>query len=206
MSLAVHAACATHILNSMTLSIASRKLSSRKKRDLPIRWPSASRNSTKTCEKSRALTKASKAFKLYDTYGLPLDFITDAVRDLKLTFDEAGFQQRHAGAAHPRARIVERRAQGRRKSCVRETRGNVSHRAGFLFRHDRKRLPHRGHRHQRWRGERTAGRRGRRNHPGSHGVLLRIGRTSFRHRHALEQRAHHAACRCARRVLSQSPD
>ena len=35
----------------------------------------------------------SKAFKLYDTYGLPLDFITDAVRDLKLTFDEAGFQQ-----------------------------------------------------------------------------------------------------------------
>ncbi|HET6144619.1 MAG TPA: alanine--tRNA ligase, partial [Candidatus Acidoferrales bacterium] len=37
--------------------------------------------------------EGSKAFKLYDTYGLPLDFITDAVRDLKLTFDEAGFQQ-----------------------------------------------------------------------------------------------------------------
>jgi len=36
--------------------------------------------------------EGSKAFKLYDTYGLPLDFITDAVRDLKLTFDEAGFQ------------------------------------------------------------------------------------------------------------------
>ena len=35
----------------------------------------------------------SKAFKLYDTYGLPLDFITDAVRDLKLTFDEPGFQR-----------------------------------------------------------------------------------------------------------------
>jgi alanyl-tRNA synthetase len=35
----------------------------------------------------------SKAFKLYDTYGLPLDFIMDAVRDLKLTFDEPGFQR-----------------------------------------------------------------------------------------------------------------
>ena len=37
--------------------------------------------------------EGSKAFKLYDTYGLPLDFITDAVRDLKLNFDEAGFQR-----------------------------------------------------------------------------------------------------------------
>jgi alanyl-tRNA synthetase len=37
--------------------------------------------------------EGSKAFKLYDTYGLPLDFITDAVRDLKLTFDEPGFQR-----------------------------------------------------------------------------------------------------------------
>jgi alanyl-tRNA synthetase len=37
--------------------------------------------------------EGSKAFKLYDTYGLPLDFITDAVRDLKLTFDDAGFQR-----------------------------------------------------------------------------------------------------------------
>ena len=35
----------------------------------------------------------AKAFKLYDTYGLPLDFITDAVRDLRVTFDEAGFQR-----------------------------------------------------------------------------------------------------------------
>jgi alanyl-tRNA synthetase len=34
-----------------------------------------------------------KAFRLYDTYGLPLDFITDAVRDLKLNFDEPGFQR-----------------------------------------------------------------------------------------------------------------
>jgi len=33
-----------------------------------------------------------KAFKLYDTYGLPLDFIKDAVRDANLAFDEIGFQ------------------------------------------------------------------------------------------------------------------
>ena len=43
-------------------------------------------------EKSVTTYEGSKAFKLYDTYGLPLDFITDAVRDLKLKFDETGFQ------------------------------------------------------------------------------------------------------------------
>jgi alanyl-tRNA synthetase len=43
-------------------------------------------------EKSLTTYEGSKAFKLYDTYGLPLDFITDAVRDLKLKFDETGFQ------------------------------------------------------------------------------------------------------------------
>jgi alanyl-tRNA synthetase len=37
--------------------------------------------------------EGSKAFKLYDTYGLPLDFIKDAVRDLGLVFDDPGFQQ-----------------------------------------------------------------------------------------------------------------
>ena len=44
-------------------------------------------------EKSAGTYEGGKAFKLYDTYGLPLDFITDAVRDLKLHFDETGFQQ-----------------------------------------------------------------------------------------------------------------
>jgi alanyl-tRNA synthetase len=32
------------------------------------------------------------AFRLYDTYGLPVDFIGDVTRDLGLGFDEAGFQ------------------------------------------------------------------------------------------------------------------
>ncbi len=34
-----------------------------------------------------------EAFKLYDTFGLPLDFITDAVRDQGLLFDQLGFDQ-----------------------------------------------------------------------------------------------------------------
>jgi alanyl-tRNA synthetase len=33
------------------------------------------------------------AFKFYDTFGLPLDFIQDAVRDFGLEFEEAGFDQ-----------------------------------------------------------------------------------------------------------------
>ncbi len=33
------------------------------------------------------------AFKLYDTYGLPIDFIQDAVRDAGLIFDQAGFDR-----------------------------------------------------------------------------------------------------------------
>jgi alanyl-tRNA synthetase len=34
-----------------------------------------------------------KAFRLYDTYGLPADFIRDAVRDRGLNFDEEGFDR-----------------------------------------------------------------------------------------------------------------
>jgi len=34
-----------------------------------------------------------RAFKYYDTYGLPLDFIEDAVRDVGVTFDREGFEE-----------------------------------------------------------------------------------------------------------------
>ncbi len=35
----------------------------------------------------------AEAFKLYDTYGLPLDFIIDFCRDLGINFDQAGFNR-----------------------------------------------------------------------------------------------------------------
>jgi alanyl-tRNA synthetase len=34
-----------------------------------------------------------KAFKLYDTFGMPLDFIQDSCRDLGIDFDQAGFDR-----------------------------------------------------------------------------------------------------------------
>ena len=47
-------------------------------------------------EKLESLLKASQfsgqdAFKLYDTFGMPLDFMQDAARDQGLQFDQAGF-------------------------------------------------------------------------------------------------------------------
>jgi len=35
----------------------------------------------------------AEAFKLYDTFGLPLDFIREAARDLRVPFDETDFEQ-----------------------------------------------------------------------------------------------------------------
>jgi len=35
----------------------------------------------------------AEAFKLYDTFGMPLDFMQDAARDQGLTFDQAGFDR-----------------------------------------------------------------------------------------------------------------
>jgi len=43
--------------------------------------------------KEVASYSGEKAFRLYDTFGLPLDFIQDAVRDAGLTFDQDGFDR-----------------------------------------------------------------------------------------------------------------
>ncbi|HTQ84711.1 MAG TPA: alanine--tRNA ligase [Candidatus Solibacter sp.] len=40
-----------------------------------------------------AVYPGEKAFKLYDTYGLPRDFIEDSCRDLRVRFDTAGFER-----------------------------------------------------------------------------------------------------------------
>jgi alanyl-tRNA synthetase len=40
-----------------------------------------------------ALYDGQKGFRLYDTYGLPLDFIEEAVRDRGMQFDRAGFDR-----------------------------------------------------------------------------------------------------------------
>jgi alanyl-tRNA synthetase len=42
---------------------------------------------------ARAMYSGEKAFKLYDTFGLPLDFIADAARDQGIQFDQTGFER-----------------------------------------------------------------------------------------------------------------
>ena len=42
-------------------------------------------------EVQRANSPATEAFKLYDTFGMPLDFMQDAARDQGVAFDQAGF-------------------------------------------------------------------------------------------------------------------
>ena len=47
----------------------------------------------------------ANAFQLYDTFGMPLDFVQDAARDRGLAFDPPGFDRAEVPKVH--ARIVE---------------------------------------------------------------------------------------------------
>ena len=65
------------------------------------------RISLKTSRGQRSRPGA-EAFKLYDTFGMPLDFMQDAARDQGIEFDQAGFdrameEQRSRARAHGRA-------------------------------------------------------------------------------------------------------
>src|SRR5208282_2517042 len=42
---------------------------------------------------SKTELAGSEAFKLYDTFGMPLDFMQDAARDQGIAFDQAGFDR-----------------------------------------------------------------------------------------------------------------
>ena len=44
-------------------------------------------------KQSKEKLAGSEAFKLYDTFGMPLDFMQDAARDQGVAFDQAGFDQ-----------------------------------------------------------------------------------------------------------------
>ncbi len=46
-----------------------------------------------TPQEKGAVYAGEKAFRLYDTFGLPRDFIEDACRDLRVRFDAAGFER-----------------------------------------------------------------------------------------------------------------
>jgi alanyl-tRNA synthetase len=53
----------------------------------------AARNEIADIKRRAHILDGSDAFKLYDTFGLPVDFIRDAIRDAGLEYDEMGFQQ-----------------------------------------------------------------------------------------------------------------
>ena len=83
-----------------------------------------------------AILAGAKAFKLYDTYGLPLDFIEDVTRDAGVQVDWAGFD-RAMEEQRTRAKASWKGAQqgSRQSRSTRSSRETFQDRAGLLLRH-----------------------------------------------------------------------
>ena len=59
---------------------------------------------TRLNEELQGSFTGEKAFHLYETFGLPLDFMVDAARDAGVKFDDEGFEARPRRRAGPRPR------------------------------------------------------------------------------------------------------
>ena len=68
-----------------------------------------------------------EAFHLYETFGLPLDFMVDAAHDAGIAFDHEGFEAARAEEQVPRPRLLERRrSQDRQPSLPRSAQDRLS--------------------------------------------------------------------------------
>ena len=68
-------------------------------------------------EEMQGTFTGDKAFHLYETFGLPLDFMVDAARDAGIAFDMEGFE--HAKDRDRRGRALRGRAERRRRPARR---------------------------------------------------------------------------------------